>query len=226
MRHRNQDAWERFVRVYCPAIYAHCRKAGVDASEAADICQNVMLTVAKKIDSFHKDSPSDTFRGWLYRITANKIVDHFRKRIKEFPARGGSEFARYLHEIPDEVNADDSLTSFSVQGTHSVSKSSEPVKPNQECVVTNDSAQLIEVVSDRNIEFPASIRPDFRMALADLKATVQPRTWLIFEETVLNGRACEEVAKELGISAQSVRQAKYRFCKKFRETYGGLLDFD
>jgi RNA polymerase sigma-70 factor, ECF subfamily len=42
-----------------------------------------------------------TFRGWLWTVTRNKILDHHRARQRRVPAAGGSEAARALEQHPE-----------------------------------------------------------------------------------------------------------------------------
>ncbi|MCA8998385.1 MAG: sigma-70 family RNA polymerase sigma factor, partial [Planctomycetaceae bacterium] len=56
--------------------------------------------VAVNIDSFRRERPEDSFHGWLWRITRNKVNDHFRKKLKAPQAQGGSTAQALIHEIP------------------------------------------------------------------------------------------------------------------------------
>lgn len=72
------EAWKRLARVYAPLVYHWCRRRGLQASDAEDVVQNVFLTVAKRIAEFRRDRPGDSFRGWLWGITRNKLGDWLR----------------------------------------------------------------------------------------------------------------------------------------------------
>jgi RNA polymerase sigma-70 factor (ECF subfamily) len=50
------------------------------------------------------------------------------------------------------------------------------------------------------------------------------RTWRAFELTVLEDRATADVARELHMTANNVRQAKSRVLRRLREEAGDLLD--
>ena len=59
---------------------------------------------ARPIDTVcptHHDRPGDTFRGWLWMITRNKIRDHHRASVKVFEAKGGTDAQRRLMELPE-----------------------------------------------------------------------------------------------------------------------------
>ncbi len=78
----NQTAWQQLVTRYSRRIYRWSRHAGLQPTDAADVTQDVLHAVARKLGDFHRDRPGDTFRGWLRRITNNKVNDHFRKQNK------------------------------------------------------------------------------------------------------------------------------------------------
>ncbi len=100
---RDSGAWQRLVDVYAPLVYRWCRRTGVGADEAPDVLQEVFLAVATHIESFRRDRPGDSFRGWLWTITRNKIHDHFRHRKSQPRARGGSSADERLRRIPDRL---------------------------------------------------------------------------------------------------------------------------
>lgn len=103
LAHAKRDdpaAWERLVRLYAPLVASWCRRSGVAEQDVADILQDVFSSVSGNLHRFHRDRPSDTFRGWLSTITRNKVTDHFRRRQKEPDVAGGSEFSRRLQQFP------------------------------------------------------------------------------------------------------------------------------
>jgi RNA polymerase sigma-70 factor (ECF subfamily) len=97
-------AWERLVRLYAPLVASWCRRWGVAEQDVSDVLQEVFSAVANHLDGFHKERPTDTFRGWLWTIARNKVRDHFRRRAAEPAAGGGTEATKQMQLIPD-VNA-------------------------------------------------------------------------------------------------------------------------
>ena len=79
-RANDQTAWQELVELYSRRMYRWCRRAGLQPADASNIVQEALQSVAKKLGDFRRDRPGDTFRGWLRRITDNKIRDHFRKQ--------------------------------------------------------------------------------------------------------------------------------------------------
>src|SRR5262249_53928484 len=68
------EAWPRLVGLYRPLVLAWCARAGVSASDAEDVAQEVFTAAAAALDRFRHDRPGDTFRGWLRAITRNQIL--------------------------------------------------------------------------------------------------------------------------------------------------------
>ena len=86
---------------------------GLQPSDAADVAQEVFVTVAGKLDGFRRERPDGSFRGWLYTVTRNKVRDYYRGRQNE-PAGVGGETAHWemnqlarLPEQPDNLPAGD-----------------------------------------------------------------------------------------------------------------------
>ena len=106
-------AWERLVRVYSPAIFGWAKRVGLDDEDSADVVQEVWIGVNRGLENFRRDRPADTFRGWLWTITRNKIGDLFRRREDSAVACGGTDGVRLLQNVPEVEPADDSATSSS-----------------------------------------------------------------------------------------------------------------
>lgn len=106
----DQGAWERMVSLYYPMLYGWCRRSGLQPEDAGDVCQDVLRSVVVSLHNFRRDQNSDTFRGWLRRITQRRIID-FRNRQNGQPnAVGGSDIqvriANLVDDISDSVNSD------------------------------------------------------------------------------------------------------------------------
>jgi RNA polymerase sigma-70 factor (ECF subfamily) len=90
------------VELYGPTVEGWCRRAGLSAEDAADVCQEVYRSVAQGIDGFRRDGAGDSFRGWLYTTTRNRVID-FRRRDRRQPrAVGGTDAHDRLLDLPAE----------------------------------------------------------------------------------------------------------------------------
>lgn len=74
--------WQQFFDSYWKLIHRAARKAGLTESEAQEVVQETLITVAKKIDRLQYDPKLGSFKGWLLNITRWRIADQFRKRKK------------------------------------------------------------------------------------------------------------------------------------------------
>ena len=56
-----------------------------DACEAEDLTHDIFIQLIRKVGTFRGESQ---FRTWLYRLTINQVLMHFRRpvRRKEFPS--------------------------------------------------------------------------------------------------------------------------------------------
>ncbi|HEX2474537.1 MAG TPA: sigma-70 family RNA polymerase sigma factor [Lacipirellulaceae bacterium] len=95
-------AWEALVRAYSRRIYRWCRRDGLQPADSANVVQDVLQALALNIGDFHRDRAGDTFRGWLRRITENKVHDHFRRENRQLArASGGTDAYQLLASQPD-----------------------------------------------------------------------------------------------------------------------------
>jgi RNA polymerase sigma factor (sigma-70 family) len=88
---QNHAAWREFVELYQPVIYRLCRRRGVRHSDAEDLVQQVLILVARAVDRFDASSERGTFRGWLYRISHNVIVNFLSRDLPKNRATGGDD---------------------------------------------------------------------------------------------------------------------------------------
>ncbi len=102
IRRHDSAAWTRLSDLYGPLVYHWCRRSGMRAEDAADVVQEVFRSVATAIEGFHNDRPGDTFRGWLWTITRNKIRDFARSQKDKPLAAGGTEAYARLVDIPEQ----------------------------------------------------------------------------------------------------------------------------
>jgi RNA polymerase sigma-70 factor (ECF subfamily) len=97
----DDPAWDRLVALYGPVVEFWCRRAGVSPADVDDVRQETFAAVATSVAEFRRDRQGDTFRGWLFRVTRNKVTDHFRRRNRCAPAAGGTDAWEQLEQTPD-----------------------------------------------------------------------------------------------------------------------------
>jgi RNA polymerase sigma-70 factor, ECF subfamily len=95
------QAWERLVHLYAPLVLHWCRRHNLQDQDLADVFQNVFQAVVAHVSRFRKERADDTFRGWLRRITQNKLRDHYRRLGRDVQGVGGSSAQQRLAQLPE-----------------------------------------------------------------------------------------------------------------------------
>jgi RNA polymerase sigma factor (sigma-70 family) len=98
---QDHDAWQQFFQVYSSIVYGFARRRGLQDADAADLMQDVLRRVASSAGKLDYDPRRGTFRGWLFTITRNRLVDFLHQRQKQVQGAGGSD----MHERLDEQAA-------------------------------------------------------------------------------------------------------------------------
>ena len=86
LRHPDdRGGWAKFVDLYTPLLLAWVRRLGTPDADRPDVVQEVFRVLVRELPAFRYD-PARTFRGYLFDITRQRAVDHFRRRGKTLPA--------------------------------------------------------------------------------------------------------------------------------------------
>ena len=99
------EAWSHFVEAYTPAVYSFLQKEGLQDADAADLTQEVMVSVASAIKSFDYQPKHGRFRGWLFTVVQNKLRNFWRARATRPVAKGDTQAMLLLGEQSDERGA-------------------------------------------------------------------------------------------------------------------------
>src|ERR1041385_4375665 len=98
----DEDSWKDFFETYWRLIYSVAIKSGLNATEAQDVVQETVSSVAKDLHKFKRDRSLGSFKGWLRNITRWRIADQLRKRTKRPPNEDGDDLGSLpLEEIPE-----------------------------------------------------------------------------------------------------------------------------
>jgi RNA polymerase sigma-70 factor (ECF subfamily) len=103
------EAWDWFVRLYTPLLYSWARRTGLHEADAADLVQEVLALLVRKLPEFRHD-PDRSFRGWLRTVLRNKHRELLRRRpppiataaaLDDLADPAGDPFGEddYRHEI-------------------------------------------------------------------------------------------------------------------------------
>ncbi len=77
---QDQPSWQNFFDTYWKLIYSVAVKGGLTETEAQDVVQETMISVAKHMPSFKYDRSAGSFKTWLLKMTRWRITDQLRKR--------------------------------------------------------------------------------------------------------------------------------------------------
>src|SRR6187401_2111866 len=108
----NHQAWQEFLNLYGPVVYGFARKRGLHDADAADLMQDVLRSVSTSIGRLDYDRNQGTFRGWLFTVTRNKILNFLSARRIRPQGSGDSTTNRLLASHPD---ANDGVEAWEVE---------------------------------------------------------------------------------------------------------------
>jgi RNA polymerase sigma factor (sigma-70 family) len=97
------QAWSLFIERYQPRIHTWCLTWGLQASDAEDVTQEVLVKLLAAIGKFRYD-PARSFRAWLKTVTKHAWSDFLAARRKD-PGRNAGP----VDAIADSSNAQSDL---------------------------------------------------------------------------------------------------------------------
>jgi RNA polymerase sigma-70 factor (ECF subfamily) len=107
LRDNDGDAWQVMVRLYTPLVCHWATRGGVRGVDVEDVSQEVFHAAAAHMESFRRDRPGDSFRGWLRGITRNMVLQHFRKSGRNPKGSGGTDALVQLQSVADSAATSD-----------------------------------------------------------------------------------------------------------------------
>jgi RNA polymerase sigma-70 factor (ECF subfamily) len=96
----DHSAWQQFVELYGSLVYSFARRRGLQDADAADLTQEVFLSIAQAAGRWRYDPRQGSFRGWLYAITRKKIARFLQGRQTQPVGSGDSGACQRLAEEP------------------------------------------------------------------------------------------------------------------------------
>jgi RNA polymerase sigma factor (sigma-70 family) len=97
---RDDGAWSQFVEIYAPLVYGFARKHGLQDADAADLTQDVLQAVSGAIRRLDYDPRRGSFRGWLFTIVRNKLLNFLAAQKRPGRGSGDSEVQQRLQDLP------------------------------------------------------------------------------------------------------------------------------
>ena len=96
----DQQAFDELYQKYHERVYSICFRMTQNAFESEDLTQDVFIRLFQTIGSFRGES---AFTTWLYRLTVNLVLMHFRKRKRRVDQiNGNGELPAYI--VPGSQN--------------------------------------------------------------------------------------------------------------------------
>jgi RNA polymerase sigma-70 factor (ECF subfamily) len=96
---QDQSSWQDFFDTYWKLIYGTALKAGLNETEAQDVVQETLISVAKHMPTFKYDRAIGSFKAWLLNMTRWRITDQLRKRRR-----------LAVYDSSDDTDADTRMT--------------------------------------------------------------------------------------------------------------------
>jgi len=172
-RSQEADAWVLLTRLYGPLIYSWARRSGLNAEDAADILQNVLLSVWKGLPGFIADRADSSFRGWLRIITRNAVREWARRGANRIAA-GSLDTECPSPELPDEEGPDGLFGCLIQQALQLVRDSSDARTWDAFWMSTMDEVAVADVATQLDMT-PAAVRQAKYRVLCRLRELLADR---------------------------------------------------
>jgi RNA polymerase sigma-70 factor (ECF subfamily) len=109
----DERAWSEFVEIYGPLVHRLARRRGLQEADAQDLVQEVFRAVARSIERYDLDRDHGSFRGWLFVITRNLVINLLAARRRQPQGTGDTDVQRLLEDQP--ARARDDLADFEAE---------------------------------------------------------------------------------------------------------------
>lgn len=108
----NAAAWDEFATIYAPLVYRMARKQGLQPSDADDVVQEVMASVARSVEAWLARDDRGGFRAWLFRIARNTAVNFLTRHKHRRLGAGGDEVQQWLDQQPAPEETSEFLAEY------------------------------------------------------------------------------------------------------------------
>jgi RNA polymerase sigma-70 factor (ECF subfamily) len=87
----DHQSWDDFYRAYWKLIYRFACERGLNDTEASEVVQDTLLSVARSLHGFRPEREGGSFKRWLLCLTRRRATDRIRRRPRELPLRPRSD---------------------------------------------------------------------------------------------------------------------------------------
>ena len=110
LRLQNADdvaAWDEFAELYGPVVFRAARARGLQAADADNLVQEVLLAVAQSVSRWLDRDDRGSFRRWLLSLARNHTVNMLTQRSTRSLGKDGEAAERALNElsVTDEISS-------------------------------------------------------------------------------------------------------------------------
>jgi RNA polymerase sigma factor (sigma-70 family) len=102
---RDESSWAEFMAIYAPFVKRLARRRGLQDADADDLVQDVFRAVALAIERQAYDPARGSFRGWLFRIARNLVVNFLIRQERHPRGSGDSDINGLLQEVPSPAES-------------------------------------------------------------------------------------------------------------------------
>jgi RNA polymerase sigma-70 factor, ECF subfamily len=101
----NMDAFEEIYKVTSSFVYNVALRITPNSANAEEVVQDVFMKIYRNLNDFKFRS---TFKTWVYRITVNTAINHYRKSNKEEKDR--VDYDNIIESLPDKRLATEGIS--------------------------------------------------------------------------------------------------------------------
>ena len=104
----DREAWAEFSEIYRPVICRLARLKGLQAADAEDLAQQVLISIANAIERWEPEPGRAKFRTWVRRIVQNAILNALTRGAPD-KASGDDNDHLLLQQSPARTGPDSDL---------------------------------------------------------------------------------------------------------------------
>ena len=98
---RDRSAFEKLYDHFAPRLKSFLLRIGSDVSSAEEICQESMIMVWRRAETFNPDSAGAS--TWIFTIARNKRIDKLRKDNRPLPDLNDPSFFQMPVDKSDDI---------------------------------------------------------------------------------------------------------------------------
>jgi RNA polymerase sigma-70 factor (ECF subfamily) len=97
-------AWREFVEAYEPFLQRMVSRQGVPDRHIPDVVQQILLAIARSVDSWSDDGKTASFRRWVATVSRNIVIRFMTRERKQAGGQGGTSLVDLLQDVPGRPN--------------------------------------------------------------------------------------------------------------------------